>query len=110
MICQVIVHDYLSDNRITYCLDDNDFTQCKVMVLPMLHTMIVQVLNGMTEEMYSDVSCIENRHLTSLLCGLVNLLQTNNSTIEVIRLHRLSETSVIYDYTATLIVPSYGPD
>lgn len=134
MICQVAINDYKIGCRMVYVLEDYDFniqrhvwnntdellmalqgnalfagrTHWVDLELQHFHVMIVNILrlmSGLTDADRGNRSHGLVKRLTFLLCGFICVLQDQSeSTVELLRVNRVSDTDVLYDFNATLEV------
>jgi hypothetical protein len=125
MICQIIIQDCLIDRRMVYMLEDSDFAfqhsqrDMRLPTMPLFagktcwhdldvshyHTLIMTMLNtiaGKTDDERGDRLDAAVTQLTFFLCGMVVALQNDHSTVELLRITRLSPTDLLYDYTASM--------
>lgn len=134
MICHVVIHDFEVGRRMLYVLDDEDFAiqqalwhQSDALLTTLqnhsffaghacwcdleikhFHVMIVNILkmlSSLDDETRGDQANPLVRRLAFVLCCLISVIQERTgSIIELLRVNRVMNNDVIYDYNATLDV------
>jgi hypothetical protein len=132
VVCQVIISDYIIERRMAYLLDANDFnvqmnrgahtdallaifrdhpffegcTTWDDLDIMHFHALIVNMLKISAE--HSDAEVADKNHptvlrLTFFLCSMINLLQIRTgSVVDLLRVNRVGQADVLYDYSARL--------
>jgi hypothetical protein len=130
--CQVIISDYLIERRMSYLLDANDFamqidrgdhgdtllsifqghpffdgcSKWSDLDIMHFHALIVNMLKISAE--HSDKEVADKNHptvlrLTFFFCSMISLLQSRTgSIIDLLRVNRVGQVDVLYDYSARL--------
>lgn len=134
MICQAIINDFEIGRRIIYVMDDSDFNSFYLnrddgddlldalqhhdlfrgkqkwadLDIKHFHVMIVnmlKIIGGMNDDVRADKESAPVKRLVFFLCALITLVQEKTgSKIELFRINRVSDTDIVYDYSATLEV------
>lgn len=101
MMCNVVIHDYVTAHQVNYILTPDDFTRIDLR-LPALHRELLRLLAEMDPSMHADTTCVANRRLVNLLCGMVLRLGSEHSIVNLLRLHRIDAENIFYDYSASM--------
>lgn len=138
MSCQVVLSDYVIERRMVFLLDTNDFAEQRVrweqpdslldtfqthpffkgckhwsdLSLAQFHALIINMLTISAQ--HSEAEITDKNHPTIVrlmffLCSLVVLLQRNGSSIDLLRVNRIGQTDIMYDFSGRLDVVFIPP-